>query len=874
MTSPTTLRHPIHLRALTLGMLAVCGLAGVARAEEAGGAPQDGTQPAGAATEAQTAPAAVPPAQEGPGAQAAAEERRLAAGAALYQEGVRARDQGRIDEALRALTAAVERDSANALYRKTLDGVRAMAGADGGARGAAVDRVTDELMVRQQQLLIEATAKLEDAEKLIASGRYGDAERELQMARARLEGLPFADGRREQGLRRADSLLAEAAARRAAQDRSESAARAQAALDQQAALRDMSLKIERDRIEAMISRAQRARDRRDFDEAILLCEQVLKLNRAEDRAASLLAKCRRERHAYLRQITADRWDEEHQLLSEQIRTALLPQLEIIKYSSDWPEIDFRRTAPSRAGAKDASSEAWRKDIDNKLEQEVSLDFQDQDLAEVVGFLQQVTNANIVLDPQVIAASPPPITLRVDKMKLRYVLDFIMKITNLTYALKDEAIFISSAAGVRGDAFMKIYDIRDLTHAPKSFPGPEMDIPQPGGTGATLLPAIEQEQQPEANEFIDIIKKVVAPDTWQPENGTDIGEFNGNMVVTQTADVHRLVEEMLRALRNQKGTQIHVKCKFLNIENAAVEEIGVNWRNFTGPIGGSITGGQQLGPGTGNNGGGVLLPGTVNPVGAYWADPANQIAGAGTLNNPLPAFTTSRGVTAGVNEGLVLNTQMWQVANNLYASAVINAVEKERKGNIILEPDLTMFNGQQAHLVQLNQQSYISDYDVVQSQYQPVIATLAYGTVLDVMAIASADKKYITLTLRPTSARVDNWRRFGPPVGAGSFPGGNVEQAGDGIGSGGAGFGLNPILVPSIRYEAVRTSVTIPDGGSLVIGGMTNGDSERTHAGVPFLSHIPFLGRLFSSNGRKETQLQTMIVVQADVVLFEEIEKNL
>jgi general secretion pathway protein D len=73
---------------------------------------------------------------------------------------------------------------------------------------------------------------------------------------------------------------------------------------------------------------------------------------------------------------------------------------------------------------------------------------------------------------------------------------------------------------------------------------------------------------------------------------------------------------------------------------------------------------------------------------------------------------------------------------------------------------------------------------------------------------------------------------------------------------------------------VRTSVTIPDGGSLVIGGMTNADSERVHAGIPFLSHIPFLGRLFSSNGKRETQFQTMIVIQADVVIFEEVEKNL
>jgi type II secretory pathway component GspD/PulD (secretin) len=143
-------------------------------------------------------------------------------------------------------------------------------------------------------------------------------------------------------------------------------------------------------------------------------------------------------------------------------------------------------------------------------------------------------------------------------------------------------------------------------------------------------------------------------------------------------------------------------------------------------------------------------------------------------------------------------------------------------------------------------------------------------VLDVQAIASADKKYITLTMRPTNAQVEAWRRFGPPVN--SFPGGAVVDGGPAIAQ--SAVGSYPMLIPQIAYSAVRTSVTIPDGGSLVIAGMTNGISRRSHAGVPFLSHIPFLGRLFSSNGRSEIEYRQLIIVQADLVLFEEIEAKL
>lgn len=839
--------------ALTLTMLALCGM------------------PLTAADQVDTTP---PPATQ-PAAENPDTNRRQALAEAAYVSGMKAREQARLDDAVRDLRQAVDFAPANEAYRKELHTTEAMAGLLRDSRSTAVDRVADELNVHQQELKSEAIARLDDGAKAMESGDYTEAERLIQQASVRLETLPFADPAREPEMRRAESLLKENRIRREKAEREAATKRSQSALDQQMQLRDLSLKIERDRIDAMLKRAQRARERRDFDESILLCQQVLKINRAESRAESLLAKSQRERHAYLRQVTADRWDEEHKLLTEQIRSAMLPQLEIIKYSSEWPEIDARRSAPVRGNQ--GEDQAWRTDIKNQLEQEITLDFQDQDLGEVIAFLQRVTNANIVLDPKVLAAAPPPITLKVEKMKLKFVLDFIMKLTSLSYTLRDEAIYVSNAEGLRGDVYMKIYDVRDLTHAMQSFPGPELDIPEPGGKGATILPPIDTAEKQETSEFIDIIKKVIAPASWGTP-GIDIGEYNGSMIVTQTTETHRLVDELLRSLRNQKGTQIHVKCKFLTIENSALEQIGVDWNNFVGP---SAPPGSGITPVTPVPGSTMADPTNPQNFGAFLGNNATNTNAAATINNNLLGYTTSTSLASpNPGEGLNFGTQAWSVGNNLYARAVLQAVEKERKGNVIYEPDLTMFNGQQAHLVNMNQQSYIADYDVVQGQYDPIVTVLSYGTVLDVVAIASADKKYITMTLRPTNAQVRQWRRFGGainPATNGAFPGGpidpNIKPA---IGGGGTSAiaGTAPLLIPQLAYQSTRTSVTIPDGGSLAIAGMSNGESNREHAGVPFLSHIPFLGRLFSKNGRQETLLKTMIVVQADVVIFEEIEKGL
>jgi general secretion pathway protein D len=827
-----------RLSSFTVAMLAACSLA---HAENASRTPAER-----ALDEYASQPAA-----QRQGAEAAAEY--------YYDRGMKAMEAARLDDAIQALTIAVDWQPDKPKYRKALEQAQALAGTSRDARSVHINRTADEMYAKQQQLWVEALKRIEDGKKEFEAGDFVEAERNFNFALTRLESLPFNDDRKAPTQREVEKLIAVAKERREQKEIKEAAARNLQALERQRELRDIGLKIERDRIDAMLKRAQKARERRDFDEAILLCEQVLKINRAEGKAHSLLITCRRERHVYLRQMTADRWDEEHKLLSEKIRSEMLPMHELVNYSPEWPEIDARRSAPTQG--LEEENEAWRKEINNQLEQEVTLDFQDHDLVDVLAFLQRITNVNIVLDPKVIAKGSPPVTLRVEAMKLRYVLEFIMRLTGLSYIMRNEAIFISDTQGLRGDLFMKLYDIRDLTHAMTSFPGPDLAIPEPGGTGSRLLPPIESENKPETSEFIDIIQKVVSPEQWKGE-GVAISEYGGGMVITQNSDVHKEVANLLRTLRNQKSAQIHIKVKFLNVENSLLEEIGVDWKEF----------GNPLAPAAAPAG----FPAMPRPsqvaaqtFGAYKQQ--GDVIAAANDNNILQGYTNTGHSLPAATGGLTFKTENWRMANNLFVAAVLHAVEQERRGNIIYEPDIMLFNGQQAHIVNIYQQAYISDYDVNQGQYDPVISVLAYGTVLDVQGIASADKKYITLTLRPSNANVVRWRRFGGAVasGANTFGGGApIDQAGAAIATG------NPLFIPELRYEAVRTSVTIPDGGSLLLAGMTNGESARSHAGIPFLSHIPFLGRLFSTNGRQETEMKSLILVQADIILFEEIEKKL
>ncbi len=773
-----------------------------------------------------------------------------------YDEGIKAYAENRLSDAIRSLRIAVDADPSNDAYRKKLREVGAAAGVIADPRDVMADNIADTLSVEHQRLLIEIEKRIEEGKTHLMREEFGQAIKNFNMAMVRLQNLPIASQNREPRMREVEALIAETQKRSHAADLADAAAANEQAQSREQELREYQVQLEKNRIDAMLARAQKARARRNYDEAILYCQSVLKINPSEARAHEMLVRARRERHVYLRTITADLWDEEHLRMHEKIQEDMLPMLELVRYSDDWHEIDARRSAPSRTGLDDADV-AWRQEIENKLEQKLTLNFQDNDINDVVQFLQQQTDVNIILDPEVVAElDVPPITMEMSNVKLRSALEFIMTLTELRYSLQDEAVYISSEEGLRGDATMVIYDIRDLINPLTMFPGPRMTIPEPGSDEGNLVTEIEGESDEGVEDFIDLIAEVVSPESWD-QDGISIEEYNGNMVVTQTPDVHDEVDDLLRTLRNQRGVQISVQVKWLSVTDTMLELITFQWDDYSS---------DTVDP---TQFGGTARP---LPLGFYANNDKN--IGVGTINNNgIGNYfeRTAFGNPQGFGFDGRLNVFVDQDPDGLIASLLVNAVEQSDRANLSVEPRLTLFNGQRAHLVQLVQQSYVSDYDVVGDQFDPVISVLAYGTVLDVEAIASADRKYITLTLQPTNAILEQFRQFN--LTSDTLFG--AANAGNANTPGGVPAGLNyPLTAPQVSYRSVQTSVTIPDGGTMLVAGLTNSSSQRSHQGVPFLSHIPFLGRLFSGNGRSEVETKTVISVKGDIILFEEIEKEL
>ena len=137
-------------------------------------------------------------------------------------------------------------------------------------------------------------------------------------------------------------------------------------------------------------------------------------------------------------------------------------------------------------------------------------------------------------------------------------------------------------------------------------------------------------------------------------------------------------------------------------------------------------------------------------------------------------------------------------------------------------------------------------------FQPVVQTALTGRSLDVQATVGPDRKYVTMTVR-TFTQVS-----GDPVPF-QFSGGSL--------TGGAGF------VQLIRRttQQIRTTVSVPDGGTLLIGGLKQAAERESDAGVPILSRVPILKRAFSNTSLVKDDNVLLILIKPKIIIQEEAE---
>jgi general secretion pathway protein D len=80
-------------------------------------------------------------------------------------------------------------------------------------------------------------------------------------------------------------------------------------------------------------------------------------------------------------------------------------------------------------------------------------------------------------------------------------------------------------------------------------------------------------------------------------------------------------------------------------------------------------------------------------------------------------------------------------------------------------------------------------------------------------------------------------------------------------------------LPTFSFVTVTTTVSVPDGGTVLLGGIKRLSEDRAEFGTPILDQIPYINRLFKNVGiGRETQSLMMMVTPRIIIQEEEEEK--
>lgn len=132
------------------------------------------------------------------------------------------------------------------------------------------------------------------------------------------------------------------------------------------------------------------------------------------------------------------------------------------------------------------------------------------------------------------SAEPRITCNFRDVTLRLGLELMLREHNLAYAVRGGSVVITVPDVANHHVRVRLYDVRDLK-------------PRLTRTGRTPR-GIAQHFEPSA-EITDIITTLIAPQTWEDAGGSGaLFEYEGLLVVGQTAEMHRRLEQFLAVVR--------------------------------------------------------------------------------------------------------------------------------------------------------------------------------------------------------------------------------------------------------------------------------------------------------------------------------------
>jgi general secretion pathway protein D len=373
-----------------------------------------------------------------------------------------------------------------------------------------------------------------------------------------------------------------------------------------------------------------------------------------------------------------------------------------------------------------------------------------------------------------------------------------------------------------------------------------------------------------NNLITLIQETVDPQSWVDVGGqgTVTAYENKKLVVYQTPENHREIVNLLQQMRKSLGHQVAIEARFLVVSENFLEEIGLD-------ISGNIFLGDRFGNSQWRMESFELAqPESTGLTGSFGFDDQTQGVQFPPGFPPGNPQTIPPGALMGFFGG-----SFGGILDGLEANFLIRATQAHRDSESLTAPKVTVLSGESATLQVRQTIRYpllptlsVSGFGGTGgtggtggagglgggSSFQQNYGEIPTGPTLNITPTITPDKRHVLLNI---VAELWDFLGFKTTVVETPIPGGVGGQA--------TGVYTYNVTLPQTERSRVKTRVSVPDGGTLLLGGLKRSAGIEKEIGVPVLSKIPILGRAFTNRSKVADQKVLLILVKPTIILQEE-----
>lgn len=477
-----------------------------------------------------------------------------------------------------------------------------------------------------------------------------------------------------------------------------------------------------------------------------------------------------------------------------------------------------------------------------------------------------------------ASEAKPVVLTLRDLSLGQILDWVTQQAGFQYDIEKDTIVVRKAMD-NSVASMDTLDFPLPTSTVmrmigfKAAVGESDDSGNPFGGGGGGAAAGAGDGKGEA------IKNFLVKAGVEFGPGATVAFDGSKLWVTNTRRNLDKVRNIL--LRYSETKQVEIEAKFMEVNQGVLKELGFNWnvsrknadgsystlfstvgRNTTGMI--STYNNRTLADSITSASAGSTPITILKPANEVTADVPNPY----TVDPVVPLLPSTINMASGAAQAA--NTVLG-VINGYDVSLIVNALEQRQGSDLLCAPKVTVISGSTASITVSQRMRYPESWGDVQSNVgsssttvngensSSAGVTITPGTPQDFTSVDVGVSMEVTpnveeddsinLVLNPNVTEFEGFMEYG-----------GVAVA---ISSGTTVTVPSGFIQPVFSVREVKTTVTVFDGATVVMGGLTREEVRTINDSVPILSDIPWIGRLFRSKGESRQKRNLLIFVTAN-----------